>query len=191
MYDVRNDTWSDCPKRKQKGGDHSTFCLNDKLYIFISEMEGNRPRTDIPFHKTIERLDVKAHIQGQTVAWEQWVLPIEHFRLMFCPFIAPISETEIVCLSFGRDNIRPSYFSMWSYQGRREGGIVTYDVEKRTIKNVGKFGQFPTAFASEHTNSKMIRNGQVAGAVFDQQYEILVISYMKGDSKIRVYREDP
>ena len=37
MYDIQNDTWSACPKRCRLGGDHRSFCMNDKLYIFCSK----------------------------------------------------------------------------------------------------------------------------------------------------------
>ena len=62
MYDIRNDSWSACPKRKQKGGNHNSFCMNGKLYIVFGDTGGIRGRP--VEHKTIERLDVKAHIEG-------------------------------------------------------------------------------------------------------------------------------
>ena len=63
-------------------------------------------------HKTIERFDVKAHIQGQSVNWEMWQLIPESHELIDRPLFAPISETEIAFLSFD-DN----------------GGVAIYNVE--------------------------------------------------------------
>ena len=76
--------------------------MNGKLYIVFGDTGGIflQPVE----HKTIERLDVKALTQGQSVNWEKWELPPEHYNLMLYPIMAPISETEIISIRFGFKN---------------------------------------------------------------------------------------
>lgn len=48
---------------------------------------------------------------------------------------------------------------------RGEGGVAIYNVETRSIENVGKFGKLPLGFAANHGCYKMTRKDQVAAAV--------------------------
>ena len=42
MYDIQNDSWSNCPQRKQAGGNHNSFCMNGKLYIVFGDTGDTR-----------------------------------------------------------------------------------------------------------------------------------------------------
>ena len=125
--------------------------MNGKLYIVFGNPGINHDYD--AQHKTIERLDVKAHIQGQSVDWEQWELPLEHLKLMFSPVIAPISDTEIVAIRFGTmygGQLRDRFnFQINDSSGRilnrsDDGGVAIYNVETRSLENVGNFDEIPT-----------------------------------------------
>ena len=45
-------------------------------------------------------MDIKAHIEGQSVNWEQWQIPI---KLANLKIFAPISDTEIAFLKADDD----------------------------------------------------------------------------------------
>ena len=195
MYDIQNDAWSACPKRRH-GGYHRSFCMNGKLYIFCSKT-GQRT-FEHHCHKSIERLDVKAHTQGQSVNWENFPLSDEFFKLMWSPVICPISEHEIVSLSFGWESKSTS--SKWfqcPVLGRKEGGVTIFNVQTNSMEKIGNFGNDPKMFgrylSAKPWNCRMTRNGQIAAAVYVGVPDLqeFVMTYTRGDSKIRVHREDP
>ena len=78
--------------------------MNGKLYIFCSKT-GERT-FEGHCRKLIERLDVKALTQGQSVNWENCSLSPDVFKLMWSPVVCPISENEILSLSFGYNDMR-------------------------------------------------------------------------------------
>ena len=107
-----------------------------------------------------------------------WELPLEHFKLFKCPIIAPISENQIVFLNFGCV----------------DGYVATYNVETRTVVTKGKIKKTKSMISCKYDHCKMIRNGQVAAAVYyhspGRPVEKVVVTYTKDDSKIRIHRED-
>ena len=57
---------------------------------------------------------------------------------------------------------------------------------------MGKFGVSPSSgVAANYGFCKMTRKDQVAASVFINYGEKVIMTYTRGDSKIRVHREDP
>ena len=76
MYDIQRDTWSAMPERWHEGANHSSVCLNGKLYIFFGS-HGGMCGVNVP-QATIERFDARAFIAGKRgVQWEKVALPPE------------------------------------------------------------------------------------------------------------------
>ena len=75
---------------------------------------------------------MKAHTAGDASAqWEEVVVPPEQQKLIRCPLMAPVSDTEIAFLRFGHPpNIGqiPGEITPLS-----PGGVVIYNVVKETI----------------------------------------------------------
>ena len=84
--------------------------------------------------RTIERMDAQAYIEGQSVQWEMVEMPPEHLKLIRCPLIAPISDTEIAFLRFGHPlNVRKQDRWMTPYT---PGGVAIYDVVSGNVTDV-------------------------------------------------------
>ena len=73
MYDIYRDSWTICPSRLVNGANHSSICLNGKLFIFFGSQGVNHG--DYNSLKSIERLDAQAFIEGKSVEWMLIKLP--------------------------------------------------------------------------------------------------------------------
>ena len=102
MYNIEEKEWTNCPDLKYAYINHSSVCVNGKVYLFYGQ---SKTYEDELYNwapsDSIERLDVEAHIEGQSVEWEGVVIPPEQLMLIKCPLMAPISDTEIAFLRFG------------------------------------------------------------------------------------------
>ena len=69
-YNIAARKWSTCPNLIYRYINHSSLCVNGKLYHFFGQYEGLRGELHclIPSN-VIEKLDFKAHISGHDVEW--------------------------------------------------------------------------------------------------------------------------
>ena len=65
MYEIARDAWSECPSRNFMRANHTSLCLGRMLYVFFGS-DCLIPGVKTPM-KSIERLDVQAHIEGRSV----------------------------------------------------------------------------------------------------------------------------
>ena len=68
------------------------------------------------------------------------------------------------------------------------GGVAIYDIEKQTINDVADTAGF--AFIASISTFTTTRKGQVAAIVQDQNLDIKIVTYTRGQSKVRVFSED-
>ena len=67
-YDIEANKWSTCPKLLYDYINHSSLCVNGKLYHFFGQYVGDRDGiTTLISSNVIEKLDFKAHISGHNV----------------------------------------------------------------------------------------------------------------------------
>lgn len=106
---------------------------------------------------------------------------------MKCPLMAPISDTEIAFLRFGHpENIRtiPGEVTPQS-----PGGVVVYDVVNETITEEASTADF-NFICQYSTTCTQSGEGEIAAVVQDEFSNQLVVTFAKGDEKIKVYRYD-
>ena len=85
--------------------------------------------------------------------------------------MAPISDTEIAFLRLGPQTTR---------------GVTIYDVVDETITDVASTADF-TGIGYNNACSTS-RRGQIAGLFTDDFNNTLIMTYTKGNAKVKVYR---
>ena len=135
--------------------------------------------------RSIERLDVQAHIEGEAVQWEVIEMDLNERNLIWCPLMAPISDTEIAFLRFGQDCYTQKVPGVMT--PLTVGGVAVYDVAQNKVTNVASTG---LKFATEYNTCITASQGKIVALVSAQNGSKKIVSYSKGDSKIRVFAED-
>ena len=87
--------------------------------------------------------------------------------------MAPISDTEIAFLRLDPQTTR---------------GVAIYDVVNETVKDVASMAGF-TELGNRNT-CVTSRRGQIAAVINDDYDNKLIVTYTKGNARIKVYRED-
>ena len=66
------------------------------------------------------------------------------------------------------------------------GGVAIYNIVKETISEVASTADF--TFLSKYNTCSIYRQGQIAAVVQDQFRNNLIVTYTRGNEKIKVYR---
>ena len=82
--------------------------------------------------------------------------------------MAPISDTEIAFLGFR--------------------GVAIYDAVNETVTSVARMAGFGEL--GDRNTCVTSRRGQIAAVINDDYENKLIVTYTKGDKRIKVYRED-
>ena len=62
-YDIGAGKWSTCPSRMYAYINHSSLCVNGKLYLFFGQYKGRKKKiSTLISSDVIEMFDIKAHI---------------------------------------------------------------------------------------------------------------------------------
>ena len=86
---------------------------------------------------------------------------LEHLKLIRCPLITPISETEIVFLRFGHpENVSKQSRWMTPYT---PGGVAIYNIVTGNVTDVAEISGF--AFVSQISTCTISKKGQIAAIV--------------------------
>ena len=64
--------------------------------------------------------------------------------------------------------------------------MAIYNIVKETISEVASTADF--TFISQYNTCSIFRQGEIAAAVQDQFRNNLIVTYARGDEKIKVYR---
>ena len=97
--------------------------------------------------------------------------------------MAPISDTEICFLRFGHpEGINKHRRFMTTYT---PGSVAIYNVVTGSVTDVADTSGF--AFITSVNTCTMTKKGQIAAIVLDKDEQSKMVTYTKGESKVRVY----
>ena len=114
VYDISNDSWTECPVMMVPRLQHSCCTLGDMVYAFCG-YDGQQ------YLSSIEELNAQRWINQQedeNIEWQQ-LLPSKEIQPRYSPLVTPIDSDKIIILG--------GVFA--------EGSISIFEVSTLTIEN--------------------------------------------------------